>query len=230
MRKLIGVAAILILALSFTCKAIAQDDDAYKFEMGAAIGMSGYLGDANTSNLFKYPQPAGAAFFRYLINQRWAAKGTLTIAGLKGNSAYMTNVFPGGETYKFHSNIYDLDGRIEYNFFNYGIGKAYRKLSRWTPYIGVGLGVIISTVNHKSYAAVNLPMNVGIKYKLQPCINLAIDWTMTKVFGDKVDGTLLDDPYLIKSSFIKNTDWYSTVMVSISYEFGVRCKSCFYVD
>jgi hypothetical protein len=231
MKRLIGVAAVLIITFSYACKSFAQDDDdAYKFEVGAAIGMSGYLGDANTSNLFKYPQAAGSVLFRYFIDPRWAAKGTFTIAGLRGNSADMTNVFPGGETYKFHSTVYDLGGRIEYNFFDYGIGKAYRKLRRWTPYLGVGIGITLSSVSDETHMAVNIPMAVGVKYKLQPRINLALEWTMTKVFGDKVDGTVLDDPYHIKSSFVKNTDWYSTVMVTISYEFGVRCKSCFYVD
>ena len=53
---------------------------------------------------------------------------------------------------------------------------------------------------------------------------------MTKVLGDRVDGEVLDDPYMIKSSFIKNTDWYSTIMITISYEIGQRCRNCFYID
>ena len=53
---------------------------------------------------------------------------------------------------------------------------------------------------------------------------------MTKVFGDKVDGKYLTDLYGIKSSFLKNTDWYSTLTVGISYEFGPRCATCHRID
>ena len=53
---------------------------------------------------------------------------------------------------------------------------------------------------------------------------------MTKVFGDNVDSRELTDLYQIKSSFLKNTDWYSTLMFSVSYEFGERCVTCHRID
>ena len=34
----------------------------------------------------------------------------------------------------------------------------------------------------------------------------------------------------ISSSFLKNTDWYSQIAFSITYEFGKRCETCHYVD
>ena len=40
----------------------------------------------------------------------------------------------------------------------------------------------------------------------------------------------LTDLYQIKSSFLKNTDWYSTLTFSISYEFGRRCVTCHRID
>ncbi len=36
--------------------------------------------------------------------------------------------------------------------------------------------------------------------------------------------------YQIESSFIKNTDWYSNIQISVTYEFGERCQTCHYVD
>ncbi len=73
-------------------------------------------------------------------------------------------------------------------------------------------------------------MCVGVRYKASKQVNLGIEFAMNKVFGDKVDGKQLTDLYGIKSSFIKNTDWYSTLMFTIGYEFGERCKNCYYVD
>ncbi len=224
------LATIFLMATALWRPAVSTAQEAaYRFDIGASLGMSGYLGDANSSNLYKNPGLAAGASFRYLPNTRWAIKGMLTYAGLSGNSADMTNVYPGGETYKFTSKVYDLSGRVEFNFFNYGIGETYRKLKRWSPYLSLGAGLTVASCQGTA-VAFNIPMSVGIKYKLRERINLGVEWTMTKAFNDNIDGPVLDDLYQIKSSFMKNTDWYSTLMVSISYEFGERCKNCFYVD
>ncbi len=228
MKKKAVTLIIALMSMATATEARSQEA-AYKFDAGAAIGMSGYLGDANTSNVLSHPGFAAAASFRYLINTRWAIKGVFTTAGLSGDSADMENVYPGGNTYSFTSSIYDLGARAEFNFFNYGIGETYRKLRRWTPYLSLGIGVTLAS-SEDTHVAMNLPMGVGMRYKLTPRINIGLEWSMTKVFGDNVDGPVLDDLYDIKSSFIKNTDWYSLIMLTISYEFGERCKSCFYVD
>lgn len=229
MKKIVVTLIAAMLSVVYADKAGAQEA-AYKFDLGASIGMSGYLGDANNSNFMSHPGFAAGVSFRYLINTRWAIKGQFLTAGLSGDSADMENVFPGGETYSFTSTIYDLGARAEFNFFNYGIGETYRKLRRWTPYLSLGLGVTMASAEGGTFTAFNIPMGVGLKYKMTPRINLGLEWSMTKVFGDNVDGKVLDDLNMIKSSFLKNTDWYSLIMFSISYEFGERCKSCFYVD
>ena len=76
--------------------------------------------------------------------------------------------------------------------------------------------------------SVVLPMGVGVKYKLKERLNLGLEFTMRKSFGDGLDG--LSDLNGINHSFAKNTDWYSVLMVSVTYEFGKRCKVCHYVE
>lgn len=229
MRSLFATLMIAI-AVSSSSLPVMSQESTYRFDLGASLGMSGYLGDANTADLFANSGFSAAVNFRYLINTRWAIRASLMSAGLSGNSADMENVFPGGETYKFTSTVYDLGGRIEFNFFNYGIGESYRKMKRWSPYLSLGVGITAASSDDNTHVYANIPVGLGIKYKLKPRINIGLDWTMTKVFGDKIDGEILDDPYAIKSSFLKNTDWYSTIMISLSYEFGERCKNCFYID
>lgn len=221
-------AIAIVLSVTATLPTQAQET-AYRFDLGAGLGTSGYLGDANTSNFLKHPGFAAQVSFRYLIDPRWSIRATFLTAGLSGNSADMTNVLPGGAEYRFTSQVYDLGARVEFNFLNYGIGESYRKLSRWSPYIALGAGVTVAS-SGGTFTAMNLPMGAGVKYKLLQRINLGLEWTMTKVLGDRVDGEVLDDPYMIKSSFIKNTDWYSTIMITISYEIGQRCRNCFYID
>ncbi|MDE6062357.1 MAG: porin family protein [Duncaniella sp.] len=204
--------------------------ETYKFDIGAGLGMSGYLGDANESSLFANPGMALNASFRYLMNTRWALRGMLTAASLSGSTADMENVLPEGRVYDFKSWVYDLGGRVEFNFFNYGIGESYKHLTRVSPYLTLGLGVTMSSGSGDSYVAMSLPMGVGVKYKVRPRVNLSLEFCMTKVFGDHVDSGELSDLYQIKSSFLKNTDWYSTLMLSVSYEFGKRCVTCHRID
>ena len=204
----------------------------YKFDIGAGVGMSGYIGDANRSSLFKHPGFVGEASFRYLPNVRWAIKGVVSALSLSGNTADLDDVLPstGEESYDFKSTVYDLGARVEFNFFNYGIGETYKRLKRWSPYLTLGVGMCVSSSGGDSAFAPNIPMGLGFKYKVSERVNLSAEFTMTKVFGDKVDGPLLNDLNTIKTAFYKNTDWYSRLTIGISYEFGKRCEACHYVE
>lgn len=204
--------------------------ESYKYDIGVGLGMSGYLGDANESNLFKHPGVAANVGVRYLIDSRWAAKVQVNLATLSGNTADFDNVLPGNAQYDFKSTVYDLSLKGEANFFAYGIGETYKRLRRWTPFVSLGVGVTMASSAGNTSAAFSIPMGVGVKFKISRRLNLNAEFTMTKVFGDKVDSKELTDLYQIKSSFLKNTDWYSTLTVGISYEFGPRCVTCHRID
>ena len=221
---LIGLSAIL----GNMADAKAQED--YRFDAGGGIGMTGYLGDANTSNLWSHPSWDLELLFRYLPNTRWAFKTNFYVGGLSGNTADMENVYPTDESYKFTTTFYEIGEMAEFNFFSYGIGETYRKLKRFTPYITAGLGLTLWTVGGETGAAFCLPFGFGVKYKINKRLNLGLEFLMKKTFTDRLDGSFLDDPTGIKSSFMKNTDWYSTLTVTLSYEFSKRCATCNYKE
>lgn len=220
---------LLTGSLHSAAQATAQPET-YKFDLGAGIGMSGYLGDANESSLFSHPGFTANASLRYLLNTRFALRTLINVASLSGSTADMENVLPAGAVYDFKSTLYDLQVRGEFNFFSYGIGETYKRLSRISPYLALGLGVSMASCDGKNFTAMTIPMALGVKYKVRPRLNLGLEFSMTKVLGDHADGANLSDLYLIKSSFIKNTDWYSTIQLSISYEFGERCIECHRLD
>ena len=228
MRTAAISAVILCLASAATAQNV--DDDSFRFDAGVNIGMSGYLGDANQSSIFSRPGFGGQLSLRYLPNTRMTFRGVLTAASISGNTADWDNKLPDGQDYKFTSSVYDLSVRYEFNFFAYGIGETYKKLRRWTPYVTAGIGVNLASCDGSTAIAPSIPLGLGVKYKFRPRWNLMAEFTMTKVFGDKVDGSALSDPYGIKSSFIKNTDWVSMISIGISYEFSRRCSTCHYVD
>lgn len=229
MKSLTGISvALALLATFLPTKTMAQED--YRFDIGAGLGMIGYLGDANTANLWSEPGWDFEALFRYIANPRWAFKTNFYAGNLRGDSSKMTNVFPGGETFSFSTTFYELGEMVEFNFFNYGMGETYRKLKRISPYIAAGIGMTVWSIDGKTGAAFNIPLGVGLKYKLSQRWNIGFEFLMKKTFSDRLDGEQLKDPYGIKSSFMKNTDWYSTMSLTISYEFSKRCAVCNYKD
>lgn len=224
---------IITSVMLFTAAATAVAQSApYKFDFGAELGMSGYLGEANSAPLLKHPGIDGELSFRYLPDTRWALRGVFSLLTLSGSTDDMDDVLPstGSVSYDFSSTVYDLGARVEFNFFSYGIGETYKRLRRWSPYLTLGIGMSLSSSGGTTTLAPNIPMGAGIKFKLRERVNLGIEFTMTKVFSDKVDGPMLNDLNGIKTSFYKNTDWYSRLTIGISYEFGRRCETCHYVE
>lgn len=222
---------LLLYTASVPQKVVAAGDvESYKYDFGLGLGMSGYLGDANESNLFGHPGFSADVFAHYLIDYRWALRGDIGYSSISGNTADYENVLPAGQNYSFKSSIADISVSGECNFFAYGIGETYRHLRRWSPYISLGVGVTMARSAGNTSAAFSIPMGVGVRYKLSQRVNLHCLFKMTKVFGDKVDSAELTDLYKIKSSFLKNTDWYSSLSVGISYEFGPRCVTCHRID
>lgn len=219
---------LILAALVGVGRATAQED--YRFDIGGGVGMTGYLGDANSANLFQNPSWDAELLFRYIVNPRINLKTNFFVGGLRGDSSQMDNVFPDGNNFKFTTTFYELSELFEFHFFNYGMGETYRRLKRWTPYITAGLGVTAWSVDSKFTAAFTIPIGIGFKYKPSLRWNLGLEFLMKKTFSDKLDGPALSDPLGIKSEFTKNTDWYSTLTLTISYEFSKRCAVCHYKD
>lgn len=215
----------IMLLVGMAAVAVAQD---YRYEIGGGLGASGYLGDVNKGNVLKNQGLAGGLVFRYLPSTRWAVKAHLDVSNLSGNSAENNMAFPEGMAYSFSSTVCGVGGQIEFNFLNYGIGATYLKLKRITPYLTIGLGAELAFAEGQTGFAMNIPMGMGVKYKVKERLNIGFELTMRKSLGDKVDG--LSDLNGIKHSFAKNTDWYSVAMFTVSYEFGKRCKTCHYVE
>ncbi len=142
---------------------MAQED--YRFDIGAGLGMTGYLGDANTANLWSEPGWDFEALFRYIANPRWAFKTNFYAGNLRGDSSKMTNVFPGGETFSFSTTFYELGEMVEFNFFNYGMGETYRKLKRISPYIAAGIGMTVWSIDGKNRSRIQYPARRRLEIK-----------------------------------------------------------------
>lgn len=223
MKKSLYIALLMLLLA--VLPAMAQQ---YKYEWGAALGMTGYLGEANNGKLFKHPSVTGGGIFRYVHNSRWAFKANLNYANIRGDSKSDESVYPEGADYSFSSSLIDLGLTAEFNFLNFGRGPAYKKYKPISPYMVAGVGFVFAMSNGHNQASFTIPLGIGVKYKFKDRLNLGFEFTMRKEFSDRIDG--YSDLFDIKHSFAKNTDWYSFAMVTVTYEFGKRCIKCNYIE
>jgi predicted porin len=215
---------VIAVLLALVASAHAQTDPEYKLELGGGIGLVSYQGDFNGSPL-KNLQPMFTLLAKYKFDPRRALALNVSYGQLKGSSKDAKTYFPLTTTYDFKSNVVDAGLRLEYNFWPYGTGFEYRGAKRLTPYVAIGLGMTIAKTDGKSATGVNLPIGVGVKYKIGDRLNLAAEWAMHITSTDDLDG--IKDPYGIESSgLFKNTDCYSHLRVSLSYDLWAKCRTC----
>lgn len=199
----------------------------YKYEIGGMAGGAYYMGDANKNGFFKGLNPALGGVFRYNVNFRWAIKGNLLWGRVSGSTAGLENVFPNQAQVSFDANVIELGGQGEFNFLPYSDKFSYSGAKRFTPYVLLGIGVSVAPGNGSTMASLNIPLGVGVKYKVKNRINLGCEFSFRKLFADNLEGNaVLDNPYGIKSSFLKNRDWYSFLLLSVTWDFGPRNRAC----
>ena len=194
----------------------------YAMELGAMAGPSFYMGDANLNGFYKNVTVAGGLMGRYNINPRMSLKFDLAYGSVKGDATMGANKFPEMDEreWKFNNPLVDLGCQYEISFWGFGTGGGYKGHKRLTPYIQLGLGF---TYCNDAFT-MNIPVGFGVKYKVKPRWNVGIDWTMRFSMSDKFDG--IEDPYHIKSGFLKNKDSYSWTMIYVSYDLCPKYRKC----
>ena len=222
MRKLLFMMLLLVSAARMS----AQDDPQYRMEIGAGVGMVSYEGDFN-GKVFGNMQPMASALWRYNFDPYKDLRLSASFGKLKGSSADVDTYFPDyvDEAYTFNRTLVDVSLVFEYNFWPYGTGRDYRGAKRLTPYIYGGLGATSASGGSKSVFTANVPIGIGLKYKVGERMNVGLDWGIHFSLSDELDG--VKDPYRVTSSgAFKNTDCYSMLQLSLTYSFKAKCKTC----
>lgn len=222
MRK--GLVTLLMLCATLTAN--AQQDDEYLMEIGGGVGMVSYQGDFN-GKITSGMQPAGAIVWRRLLNPYMGFRVTGMMGKLKGDATRVETNYPDETTraYSFDRSLTDVSVTYEYNFWPYGTGRDYRGAKRLTPFVFGGIGATYVSGGEKKVFTANVPIGLGIKYKLKERLNVGLEWSMHFSLSDELDGIV--DPYGIKSSgAFKNTDCYSGLMLTLTYSFKSKCRTC----
>ena len=222
MRK----ATLLLLMLAAMLNMNAQTDDEYLMEIGGGVGFLGYLGDYNNV-LTRDLQPMATLLVRRNLNPYMGLRLAASFGKLKGDERDVKTVYPstGVTPYSFSRTLTDVSLTYEYNFWPYGTGHDYYGAKRLTPFVFLGLGGTYAGGDGSSVFTANVPIGLGLKYKVGQRMNVGVEWTMHFSMSDKLDGR--NDPYGITSSgMFKNTDCYSVLQLTLSYSFMPKCTTC----
>ena len=222
MRK----ATRLLLMLAAMLNMNAQTDDEYLMEIGGGVGFLGYLGDYNNV-LTRDLQPMAPLLVRRNLNPYMGLRLAASFGKLKGDERDVKTVYPstGVTPYSFSRTLTDVSLTYEYNFWPYGTGHDYYGAKRLTPFVFLGLGGTYAGGDGSSVFTANVPIGLGLKYKVGQRMNVGVEWAMHFSMSDKLDGR--NDPYGITSSgMFKNTDCYSVLQLTLSYSFMPKCTTC----
>ncbi|MDR2384699.1 MAG: DUF6089 family protein [Tannerella sp.] len=221
-----------VITLLLGASSFAINAQEYLYETGGMAGGAFYMGDANNNAAFKNMNPAISLLFRYNVNFRTALKANLAFARITGSTENLKNVFPDNRQVTFERSVIDFGVQGEFNFFPYSDKYKYLYTKRISPYIAGGFGVSAApgSKGGDMFFSPHISAGTGVKYKLMPRINVGAELSIRKLFGDGLDtmgdNKLLDNPYQITSGIFKNKDWYSMLVITVSYDFGLRDCNC----
>ncbi|MDR0231895.1 MAG: porin family protein [Dysgonamonadaceae bacterium] len=221
------IVLLIVINVSICVTAVSQE---YKYEIGGGLGMSSYMGDANKNNPFLELHPSFGAVFRKNMDLRWAMKANLLMGNVSGNTKNFDNAYPGNASAEFKRSFFELGGQMEFNFLPYSDKYKYLNTSKISPYLVAGLGLTFAP-GDETFFGLNLPIGLGVKYMVRNRINLGVEYSVRKLFRDDFDapnksGFNLDNPYNLNDGVMKNKDWYTILMFSITWSFGPNDRKC----
>lgn len=217
---------LLLLLPLFALTASGQNDETvYRLELGGGIG----FGTGHTDLKGKWAADM-AAIARFPLNPRMAVKTQLSYLNLKGSTEGQKNFYPalpdtpGTDrlAYSVSDAVIDASALYELHFLPYGYLRDYKGHCRLVPYLQMGFGLTYGKAG-KAFTA-NIPLGVGVKYKVAERLNLGLDWLVHFTLSDKLDG--LEAPLGISSSGFRNKDHYSALSLTLTYDLNPRCPTC----
>jgi hypothetical protein len=213
MKKMIFVLSMLVF-LAGTKSANAQyEGEVQEGEFGLSLGAAHYFGDLNTRAKVNRPKLAVGAFFRKQFGNYVALRAAIHFAQLGYSDVYnKDNEYQRRRNLSFNSNIFELTVQGDFNFFRFVPADPYYN---FTPYITLGVGVFsydpyaflndrkvflrplgtegqgtAEYPDRKPYntMAICFPFGVGVKYALNPRMNIGFEagyrFTMTDYLDD----------------------------------------------
>lgn len=231
---------LLVLCTASPLAVWAQQDEVqYTKEIGMGVGL-GFMNSDLNHKWYAQSKPAADVLMRFILSPRMAIKAELGYTGTKGSTAGVRDFYPavigqaGQERlqYSMSGTLLQLGALYELHFLPYGWLRNYLGHKRVTPYMQMGLGLTYAHTSGtrqgeatKSNAAtLDIPLGIGLKYKIARRLNLGLDWTYHLTLSDRLDG--LAAPTGIEGGGFHGMDHYSRTMLTLTYDISPRCPTC----
>lgn len=176
------------------------------WEVGGWLGSSFYYGDLNNEINLKSPGLAGGLLTKWNYNSRLSARGSINYGRISANDANSNNNFDVNRNLNFYSDVFDLTGGFEFNFFEHVRGS---KFETYTPYVFLGASIFhfnpkteLDGVTYslqewgtegqdigEEYLRIStgITLGGGFKYDIASDITLSVEYTTRRVFTDFID-------------------------------------------
>jgi len=229
-RLMTGRCVFLTVALFLTTGLHAQnDDEGWLMELGGGIGGSFYMGDAN-SRLYRNTDGSGMFMVRYNFNPRFSVKGIMQASGISGSMEGALGQYPQRDIPEFNRTVYAFSVQAEWGFLGY-TASEWMGGSRLAPYGMAGLGFDFIPAPATNDFALDMPLGLGVRYKLAPRVNIGLEWCMHFTSSDRLDvgkgaGRGFEDPAMIAGKGLKNKDSYCCTMFYVTFDVFKRPCDC----
>lgn len=211
-------------------------------EVGVSLGTSHLLGDfgggPGVGTIFlkdvdmQSTRPSVGLFYRYNFVKFLGVRAQFLYGQLHSNDLFSEENSRFKRGFASKSSILDGSVQLEFNMnpLKFCSGKA-----RFSPYVAAGIGLthanaVVSSVNPESIPAgesqylqpgsvfaFNIPMTLGVKYKMKNNIVLALEGSYRMAFTDKLDAYVRQE-----------NDHFFFLSANVSYVFckGKKTQKC----
>ena len=199
-------------------------------EMGIMVGVMGYKGDLNPVMFSdKFLHPGIGIVYRRYYNNHWAFRAGFNYGRISADDAQAPDSFSINRNLSFRSDIMELQGGYEFNFFPYQTANPSTFI---TPYLFAGLALYRynpkAELNGKWYAlqplgtegqgtekyperkpytriSINMPFGGGIKFKITPRFCGVLEVGVRRCYVDYLDDVSKSyaDPATIRKEYGK---------------------------
>ena len=176
-----------------------------EFELGVSLGAMQYQGDlAQPPIAIRNTKFMLGALGRYTFNSKFAFRGEVNFGQIGGDDKYALAEDHQFRNLNFKSNIFEVSGSFEYNFFKYVPGSRNKK---FTPFVSLGVGIfhfnpkteyngqtiqlqpLQTELNKPLYALTQVcfPAGVGIKWNVGKTWTLGLHYATRFTLTDYLD-------------------------------------------
>ncbi len=210
---------------------------AQQYEFGIGAGGGNYIGDIGKEYYFMPNKAGGQIFFKRTVNPWFSTRLNVQYFDVFAGDFEAESLGRQKRAMFIDGGIMQFSAGIEYNFLPRNPYIPTPRGQRLTPYMFTGLGVssYFGTLYKGDDAVVDyngttlqIPMVLGIKYKLSRHFLISIETSAHYYFSDNLDGTEFyygdqrkNDKYMrTPSTNLNSNDWFTFTSFSLIYTFG----------